>query len=95
MNEIDQVSQALGKLLADSETRQRQSADQYKQLGEIKDMVSDLCKTVAVVANQQVAHAESDERRFRGIEGDMSGVKSKVSGMEMSAAVAAMSRLSQ
>lgn len=91
--EIDPVSQALGKLLADAETRQRQSADQYAQIGEIKEMVADVGKAVAVVVEKLSAHMTADERRFADNEHDiknnklgMTSLKAKVEGMEMTAA---------
>lgn len=90
---IDPVSQALGRLLADADTRQRQSAELFRLVKETSDGVAELAKSMAVSVSNQEAHAVADERRFLDHEHErrndrlaMTMLASKVSGMELTTA---------
>ena len=84
--DVDQISKLLGRMEADMESSQRQRAELFKLNRETYDAVMGLIPTVRVITEKMDMHADTDERRFKVIESDLGGVKTKLSSMEMSSA---------
>lgn len=83
----------LGALEADRDTRQRQSADQYRQLGEIRDICAGIATNFAVLAEKLGNHIQADAGNFdeirskhKSLAAGVEAVTARLNSMELSAA---------
>lgn len=83
---LQQLGRIEGKVDNEIEASKSQRKTLFEKVDKLADSVAVSTQASAVLAEKTYAHVEADERRFKALESDVSSVKSKVSGMEMTAA---------